>query len=484
MYIRLLLLLSILKTCISQIKVISPKELVDEFSTRNGETISGSTATFGAPMYGDTKTGRLVYAPSPSTYCNHDYSGDAKVDDINDDTAETLHIVVVDRGNCSFVTKVKVAQDYYSASAVIIVDNGDRSVDDIHRIILADDGHGSSINIPSVLITKADGDKLKDMLLKSNTDPSKQVLVELAWDIPQESIVTLEFWADSGKEASYKFLREFAKSAIRLEYRLKFIPHYHVFKVRNDYNNLCWKNMPNGMTDKVCAEDPDGNGPITGSDVVNEDLRQLCILKNYSDSNAEYAGSSYSLLYWKYIVGFYDISKGCHISDTKNNILGYTSECSYRVMTDAGIDINKIKTCENDTENAYMMLKDEVDNMAWAVLALRINGWRFSGTLDDELVIKALCQAYVTEPSVCTEIKRQHGMILYEGFGFGSMFLIACLLLVIVAIAFAVYQHYLQTSVRAALREEVMMEVKTQMADYQPLRDDEINKNSGRPLIL
>ena len=36
---------------------------------------------------------------------------------------------------------------------------------------------------------------------------------------------------------------------------------------------------------------------------------------------------------------------------------------------------------------------------------------------------------------------------------------------------FTIYKKYLTSSVRHALREEVMLEVRSQMADYAPLED-------------
>ena len=60
-------------------------------------------------------------------------------------------IVLVDRGDCSFVQKVRHAQDI-GASAVIIADNVDQ--EDVDHIVMSDDGTGGNLYIPSVLISK------------------------------------------------------------------------------------------------------------------------------------------------------------------------------------------------------------------------------------------------------------------------------------------------------------------------------------------
>ena len=72
-----------------------------------------------------------------------------------------------------------------------------------------------------------------------------------------------------------------------------------------------------------------------------------------------------------------------------------------------------------------------------------------------------------------------------KGVGAGTVTLILLMLVVIVAIAFYFYQSYLRKSVRTALREEVMLEVKTQMQDYHPLEEDAIPEQhrESRPLV-
>lgn len=69
-------------------------------------------------------------------------------------------IFLVDRGNCSFVTKVRNIEKAGGSLAVII----DDSDTDIRDIIMSDDGTGAGIRIPSMLISKKDGKILKDFL--------------------------------------------------------------------------------------------------------------------------------------------------------------------------------------------------------------------------------------------------------------------------------------------------------------------------------
>ena len=67
-------------------------------------------------------------------------------------------IALLDRGNCSFVTKVRNAERA-GASLVVVVDDRD---EDIKNVIMGDDGTGMGIRIPSMLIGKDSGKILKE----------------------------------------------------------------------------------------------------------------------------------------------------------------------------------------------------------------------------------------------------------------------------------------------------------------------------------
>jgi hypothetical protein len=67
-------------------------------------------------------------------------------------------IVLVDRGQCTFVTKVRNLEKLGVKLAIIADSEEEKS----ENLIMADDGSGKSINIPSFIIRKNDGEKLKE----------------------------------------------------------------------------------------------------------------------------------------------------------------------------------------------------------------------------------------------------------------------------------------------------------------------------------
>lgn len=69
--------------------------------------------------------------------------------------------ILVERGgDCSFTTKVRNVEDA-GASLAIIIDNKDEELDTVN---MADDGAGSGIRIPSMLISKRDGQRIVEYI--------------------------------------------------------------------------------------------------------------------------------------------------------------------------------------------------------------------------------------------------------------------------------------------------------------------------------
>jgi hypothetical protein len=75
--------------------------------------------------------------------------------------------ILVERGGkCSFTTKVRNVEDA-GASLAIIIDNKDEDLDTVN---MADDGAGSGIRIPSMLISKRDGQRIIEYIKKEQAN--------------------------------------------------------------------------------------------------------------------------------------------------------------------------------------------------------------------------------------------------------------------------------------------------------------------------
>jgi len=119
------------------LEVTTPEAIAGMYEMETGRFGPGLDET--GPISGD-----VVYA-DPADGC----------ESLTNGTEIAGKIALIDRGTCTFVTKVRHAQTA-GAVAVIVANNVAGP-----PIGMADDGTGSDITIPSVMISRADGDLIK-----------------------------------------------------------------------------------------------------------------------------------------------------------------------------------------------------------------------------------------------------------------------------------------------------------------------------------
>lgn len=475
-----------------QIRVMAPNWLKKKVGERGA--IDGSTATFGAPFYGDDVVGKLVYGESKGNeYCTEeDYDipnpeteerGDSK------QSVKMINIVLIRRGKCSFTTKVKVAYKK-GAHAVIFVDREDSDLtsESLKHIIVGDDGYGDNIHIPSILISKAQGGELIEAAKKT------EVIIQLSWNVPANHIVGMDLWMSSGSTASQQFLKKFASRRKALNEVMSFTPHYAVFSMPSSdpsvYQDLC-----SDTTGQYCAEDPDSSGEVTGKQVLEENVRQLCIHeltgvaqaarqeaadKAYESADkkgnirSKQAGVLFAEPYWNYVEKLPD---SCPLAGaSEDQKFGYT--CSKKLMGEVGIDANKVDVCVTDT--TLQKLEEQRNHQAWSPKALRINGWRYTGMLDADLVTRAVCAGFHKKPAECDDlVKARDPFAKYqgsveEGVSFNTFLLGLAGIAAFSCCTLLCYKKSLKDQVQASVREEVMLEVQNAMAQYNRMHNTDL----------
>eukprot|EP00922_Rhytidocystis_sp_ex-Travisia-forbesii_P028170 GHVS01041344.1.p1 GENE.GHVS01041344.1~~GHVS01041344.1.p1 ORF type:complete len:713 (-),score=151.43 GHVS01041344.1:392-2530(-) len=453
-----------------------------------------------------------LYHPFPSSASRH---------------AKTVrNIFVIRRGGCTFVTKARHAQTL-KADAVVIVDDiySSWKRTDIRHVVMADNGKGFDIEIPSMLITNADGEAIISAI--QNAQVGGNVYAELEWSVPRSGVVDVDFWTDNTREdQGRRFLREFAGTAKALGPHLHFAIHFYLFQMpREIAGDFCLD--PEGT---LCAETPASSlettssastdnhvvAPITGRDVVEEDMRQLCLFNTTLLDSPNIPGSNWSPSFWDYIVRWDDTCKFY----SKKAETRYGTICSETVMRELGLDaVGNVKECM-EGGNGLKLLQDERENKSWTVLTLRVNDIRFSGRLEASTVTKAICAGFETPPAVCesllSDIEKKKIKALADeimnnnnnnnndssslsspsslsSVSHSSFWVMFFFIFVIVGISFYLYHKFLNESVRDSMRQEVMMEVRTQIQEYQQLPENDagaelsssaLGYKQTRPLIF
>ncbi|KAL7581381.1 hypothetical protein ACA910_021973 [Epithemia clementina (nom. ined.)] len=457
---------------------------------RNSTGYDHRNALFGMVPYGGSIQQQVYY--TEDTLC----SGGELSGKIYPAKVESPFILMMDRGDCTFVTKVRNAQ-HYGAAAVLIADNkcqcdhknctpaSEGQICESVEPEMADDGSGMDIGIPSFLLFKEDADAFKEVL-KAN----QVIRVEMSFSLPSpDDRVEYDFWSRPGDINSYEFFSNFKYIANALGSKAQFTPHYAIYDGltagchTTDGENQCMTLCTN--RGRYCANDPDDDlyAGVSGADVVTEALRRICIWSHYGEEDG------IGLSWWTYVEEF---MKRC-------NELDYfaSPECILDVYQHAGIDKNKIDLCmrdsgglEADQNNNKLDNEIRLQKEKGVILVPTsfVNEAKVKGAMSSANIFEAICSGYSegTKPDICymcgtcpqakdcvvnngvcasspgsvIPINRADGRVSTHTFA-SSMFLLICLF------GFVGYWYYNRT------REEMREQVRGILAEYMPLEDSE-----------
>jgi PA domain len=374
-------------------------------------------ALFGIPPYGGSIQENLYYTLDSLCEYNVNTLGgfpQEKDSSGSDIPWKSPFILMVDRGECTFVQKVRNAQRA-GAAAVLIADttcicgaqdcqmNIDQILCEAQEPIMADDGSGSDVSIPSFLVFKQDADKIKKELMNN-----QQVRAEMSFSVPApDSHVEYDLWTTPSDVISKQFLQSFDVAAEALKDDAFFTPRMYIYdgaragcKGAEGMNNcvgLCTN------AGRYCATDPDGdlNAGVKGTDVVTESLRRICIWNKYG------ADDGVGKAWWTYVKFF--IAQ-CDDPDQPSKYTDPT--CIASAMEMAKVDQSVVDQCivasgglTDDTTNTELekMVRAKDTSGAVIIPSLFVNQAPVRGAMSFGNVFRAVCAGYSSgsEPKIC-----------------------------------------------------------------------------------
>ena len=300
-------------------------------------------------------------------------------------------MLMVNRGDCTFVTKVRMAQQM-GAAGLIIADNQclchDKNCTDAYgkdKIPcqadiphVEDDGSAGDISIPSWLLNKDTSEKLK-VDLKDHDQP---VMMEFTWGLPDKSIMegddkdhdqphfSYHLWTTAYDEEflDLETYQHFRTLTTTFEDYIKFSPRYAIvdgthFKCPNQpedgaCHNLCTNHG------RYCSAQPPRDD-ISGRAVVNETLRRLCIWAHYGED--EKTHKTGSTVWWDYVTFHME-----HCANPKNDDgTDYFSDdkCIKDAYKHSSVDETVIDDCMKysggvDDDVINTLLEEQLDKIA------------------------------------------------------------------------------------------------------------------------
>lgn len=212
-------------------------------------------------------------------------------------------------------------------------------VQDVEAIIMGDDGHGSSVTIPGVLISKEDGEIIKTYY-KNNRDRmnSKPIILEIDFEMEtSDNLVSLDFYLESNDFSMLKLLSDifnhnyFAYLKDSIKFTPRFVTYVHPLYNFTEFNDVKSKDCIAGG--RYCATSKDEMK--TGKDVIKHNLKMKCAFEKSSEGTED----TYYSRFLFYISSFY----GDCCDPTKDNY--FSESCASINLQIAGYDIGNINEC-------------------------------------------------------------------------------------------------------------------------------------------
>jgi len=375
----------------AELLIRGPQELVAEL---NGTQILGRPALFGFPEYNGEFVGHLRLAPA-SNRLGCDHFDEQAFFSLQDEI-----IAVIDRGTCHFVTKVYNAQ-IAGAKGVVIVNNvyGD------FLPFMADDGLGSVIDIPSILIQKEYGLILKEWLIEDRV-----VETEIKWGLTGagEAVEWQMFTTVVPSPEEIQFMKDLRPVVRALGDRQQFQIRLKNQEFLYDQDD-CYKTF-------YCYEGEVIQGEyVSGYYIIKETLRQLCVWQVGNQTND-------AMLWWDYRVVMDDrFSRGlpCFDGHSSDSIVADLSKERNANLMDL------IDLCESNQDTELLAAEQEAFQdyrVSWTP-RITVNGDFYHGkfgcpdvNVETCSMLAAMCSTYDEPiPQACEEVPEESNPISYAG---------------------------------------------------------------------
>ena len=311
----------------------------------------------------------------------------------------------MDRGHCTFVTKVRNVERAGGSLAVII----DDSFEDVSKVIMSDDGTGTGIRIPAMLIGKKEGQILKDFLTKQPLEVSAKASLSAEFVFKnQDNKVKWEMWYTSTNDKALDFIRNFRDNTqlMAADPQIEFTPRLVTWSCTSCDADFKRKEcLSNG---RYCAMNHKGSY-IQGKDILIEDLREKCLhqLVSKAEGNAD--------KWWEYMqyvhrMCYEEINENC--SKMGHKQIGFNYDDTMKCVSDS-FELTS-GTVPNFQKDDNKIFKEEAEK--WKAYgsaywpAIMINERTYRGDMVPDNVFTALCSAFMEEPDYCRAFREEQGI--------------------------------------------------------------------------
>jgi len=353
----------------------------------------------------------------------------------------------------------------------VIIDNKPGEI--VEQVIMVDDGTGSGIKIPSMLISKKDGRKILDQFEEwkeaeedlDEDERGHKACVQLigSFDLPHpDNRVEYDLWYSSEDEQAMDFLADFEEYHYRYKEHVYFTPRIFSFECKGWEEETLEKDC--FSKGKYCAHSARARGALSGRDILTENLRQKCLHNKLQKNKKE-------KYWWAYIQYVHELCPD-----------GITSSCSRKGMEEIEVKFEDIESCVGDSfsggsrsssENTILAkeAKEWKNNGPSFHPAVVINNEAYRGFLSADNVFEAICQGFKKHPSECKGVVGDSQD--YNGISTEMMILIVVGILACNLVLLILYRRYykqeMQNDVRMAAHSAVSQYFAIQNNDKEQM---------------
>lgn len=393
----------------------------------------------------------------------------------DDHSVDEVPIIMLDRGNCSFVTKVRNVQLAGGHLALIININ---PLEEVSDVIMADDGRGRDLTIPGVLISQKQGEIIKKFYRENKLFPKiiENISIEVDFEMENRTnIVKLDFFVNSFNENYYSLIKEISTHLKEIKNTID-LNVYYISHPSYNYAKATYRDLPNCFGSGLHCHHPSKFQVIDGRVYLEEDIKQKCIL-NYAKESDNIG------LYLDYVNSFF--------SECANKT-AFNAECSAIVGERLALPLALINQCFHDSFNTTeienydanlkkffkIFAKNEIlaadaakksENFVSFLPSLMINNRNFWGSWTLENVFEAVCSAYQKKPQICYDEGYFKSSSSISNF---SVFLLILFVIAVNAVIFVLCRNFIKRRIIERIEStDINHKINTVVTSYLALRE-------------
>ncbi len=423
-------------------------------------------SSFGHIPYGHKIEGRLLFDLTNQLGCQK-FNREAREDPLIGESP----FIMVKQGECSIFDKVSNIENSGGHLAIIISET-DAPVE---GIFVSEEGLGSDITIPAVLISNKDGKILTDYYKKhaNSHEDIKDIRLEVKFQNENlDNIVKYDVWYSPDQENAYLFFKDFRELQDALGESAQLSIHFFTYP-HFSYEPKSKPLVKNCYGSGLYCIRPGKVGVTDGTNVLKESLRQKCIYTfTYENKNKKKRK-----LFWKYMEAFYE---KCVYERKLDN------ECAEKVLKKVGLPEKEIQKC---IEDSFYGDKDQKDyelyikntffdrdydlrkkNFITKSPSITINDRVYLGAWRAEYVFESLCASLIKKPETCyVEVNFNRDV---KGVTFSVFLLIVLIVLIINITLFLLCKRLIKKGIEERVDSaDIDNKVDKAVGSYLALRD-------------